>query len=117
VPVEFIRVRDADTVEVRLPASPFTWAVRLLDVWAPELHRGDDQALARRGARWLGDYLAACDDLRLYVPLPVGDNLLKSLSFDRVVGVIYVGPHGQTMNELVIRSGFASSTKGGPLGR
>jgi hypothetical protein len=120
LPVDFHRVRDVDTIEVHASGA-FVWAIRLIGTWGPELHRGDHQELARRGKRWVGDYLATCQELALYLPLPEGQNLLKALTFDRVPGHLLlarsVGIDVPTLNELVVREGFASTTKGGPLGK
>lgn len=115
-PVALRRVRDADTVEVSIPGSPFVWAIRLLDVWAPELD-GDARSIAQRGKAWLEDYLRAADpaDLALFVPLPRGENLLKQLvTFDRLLGELW---HGDTLvNRLIVVKGFASTQPGGELG-
>lgn len=116
VPVEPLRVRDADTIEVRLRGGSLVWAVRLLGVWAPELHRGAEQGLAAHAKAWVERFVAANHDLRLYIELPHERNLLHALSFDRVVGTIFVGPGRETLNELVVRHGLASSTKNGRLG-
>jgi len=119
VPVEPLRVRDADTLEVRVAGGSLAWAVRLVDVWAPELRRGDADSrdLAREAKRWLERFVADhADDLRLHVALPTDRNILKALTFDRVVGTLYVGADGDSVNRQLVARGFASSTKGGALG-
>ncbi|MGD9634486.1 MAG: thermonuclease family protein [Pirellulales bacterium] len=116
--MKLVRVRDTDTVEVQVVGGSLIWAVRLLDVWAPELRRGDEESkqLAREGKAWLESYLAAnADSLRLHVPLPDDRNILKSLTFDRVVGTLWSGTV-VSVNQKIVEYGFASSTKGGPLG-
>lgn len=119
VPVEPVRVRDSDTIEVRVVGTALVWAIRLLDVWAPELRRGeeDSKAIAREGKLWLEQILAKQTDLRLHVALPTDKNILKALTFDRVVGTIYCGGGDNTLNKMIVSRGYASSTKGGKLGQ
>lgn len=126
VPVTFVRVRDGDTIEVQILGGAMTWAVRLIDCWCPELHRGSEvlRKLARAAREFAGDVCARADDgdLRWFVPAPkleagvTGLNILAHISFDRVPGYLYVGP-SQTLNQMLVEKGFASSTKGGELGR
>lgn len=117
MPCSFLRARDADTLEMRPVGTALVLAVRLIDVWAPELHRGDQQELAQRGRRWVSDYMNAADpaNLLVQIPFPTGDNVLKFLSFDRVPGFVWNGE--VLVNELIVTNGFASSVKGGELGR
>jgi len=118
VPVIYERARDVDTIEVSLLASGLVWAIRLVGVWGPELHRGpqDSQKLAREGKEWIELFLRSQSDLRLHIELPHTPNVLKSLTFDRVPGVLYVGPGEMTVNKMIVNRGYASSTKGGRLG-
>lgn len=125
VPVELVDVRDGDTIEVRLRGSNYVWAIRLMDCWAPELHRGphEERGLARKSAAIAREILESADagDLRLFVPWPEkfnGEtiNPLSIATFDRVPGFIYVGPN-QTLNRMMVAKGLASSTKEGPLGQ
>lgn len=117
VPISFLRARDADTIEVRPIYTALTIAVRLIDVWAPELHRGNQQELASQGRRWVSDYMNQADpeSLLLHIPFHKGDNPLKFLSFDRIPGYVWNGD--VLVNELVVVNGFASSKKNGELGR
>jgi endonuclease YncB( thermonuclease family) len=114
--VAFKRCRDGDTVEVSLPGSGWIWAIRLINVWAPELHTGEQRQQAAAGKCFLEDYLHSIDppDLWLHVPVPQGSNLLKNLTFDRIPGVLYAGD--VEINSLLVSKGYASSTKGGALG-
>ena len=118
LPVEFHAARDVDTIEVRVSGSSFVWAIRLVDTWGPELHRGDaaSQRVAAEGKAWVEKYLASIFGLRLWVQLPHTENLLKCLSFDRVPGFLFVGGGEETVNRMIVRRGYASSTKGGELG-
>ena len=47
--VEVVRVKDADTIEVRWSERKFLFAVRFIDVYAPEKNTWD----GRRGKEWL----------------------------------------------------------------
>ena len=124
--VQLVKLRDADTPVVRVRNSPYEWAVRLLECYVPEKNRGtpEQREIARKAGVYAESILTgADDDLRLYVP-PYGDgpseshgiNLLKLFTFDRVLGYVYVGP-SQTLNRMLVDAGYASTTKGGELGR
>ena len=113
LPVVYDHCRDGDTIVVRIPGSAFTWAVRLLDCWCPE----KDTTIGLAATTFAKEVLSASDpnDLRLYVPLPTGVNILRSLSFDRIIGVLFVGPT-QSLNSMLIQHSLASSVKNGELG-
>jgi len=110
LPVVYDHCRDGDTVVVRIPGSAFTWAVRLLDCWCPE----KDTTIGLAAKRYAEETLEQ-SNVALYVPLPTGENILRSLSFDRIVGVLFISPT-ETLNTKLIGQGLASSTKNGELG-
>lgn len=114
-PITIRKVRDGDTVEASVTGA-FVWAIRLIDVWAPELHSGEQRKQAAAAKAFLEEFLLSVDpdDLLVYVPLPKGQNILKSLTFDRIPGVLFAGE--VNVNKLLVAKGYASSTKGGPLG-
>jgi endonuclease YncB( thermonuclease family) len=114
--VYFERARDGDTVEVRGQGTGLVWAIRLIDVWAPELHTGEQRQQAAASKAFVEEVLHRADpeDLLLKVPLPKGENVLKSLTFDRIPGYIWIGD--VCLNELIVAKGYASSTKAGVLG-
>lgn len=114
-PCSYNRTRDGDTVEVRISGS-LVWAIRLVNVWAPELHSGEQRKQAAAAKAFVQEVLERADpaELLLWVPLPKGENILKSLTFDRVPGYIWIGD--VCLNELIVAKGYASSTKGGQLG-
>lgn len=122
VPVEYERARDGDTIEVRLCGGALTWAVRLIDCWCPELHRGSDDSrrVARAGRDYVNETLRSADsgDLHWFVPLPKGSvsgaNILKLTSFDRLPGYLFIG--SKTLNQILVERGFASTAKHGELG-
>ena len=113
LPVTYHGIRDGDTVTVQVPGSAFIWAVRLLDCWCEEV-KTEAGLKAKIYSR---DVLEKTDpqDLKLWIPLPTGRNILQSLSFDRILGVIYIGPT-QTLNQMLINMRLATSTKTGKLG-
>lgn len=116
IPVEFVRAIDVDTQEYRLPLSERVVISRNLEVWGPELHRGDEilREIARRGKQWVHDELYGRQNIRLFIPLPQGKNPFSILSFDRLLSYVFVGD--MCLNKEAVRKGFASSGKGGPLG-
>ena len=61
--------------------------------------------------------------LRLFIPAPTSSNVLKDLlSFDRIIGYIFISEHDNTeypfvtLNEALVMAGKASSSKNGELG-
>lgn len=54
--------------------------------------------------------IAAGNELRLFLPAPTGRQLLKALTFDRLVGWIYLDPL-RTLNEELIKAGHATREK------
>lgn len=118
VPCVLESIRDADSVVVRIPGSAINWALRLCDVWAPELRSRNqlEREIAHKGKRWLQEKLEDTDPaiLAVQIPLPKGANILASLTFDRVPAYLWAGD--ELINETIVRLGYASSKKGGPLG-
>lgn len=98
-----------------MPGSAFVWAIRLIDVWAQEL-RGKDRESAFRAMEWLDGFLRSVDpaDLFVHIPPPKGENLLRSLTFDRIPGYLWAGD--TLVNDLIVERGYASSVKGGAIG-
>lgn len=117
LPAEFVRARDADTIEWRVPGSAFVFASRLIDVWAPETDGRDValKAIAAKGKEFVHATCRQAGDMRVYMPLPSGAQPLKALTFDRVPSFVYI-KDGILLNSLIVASGFASSVKGGKLG-
>ena len=113
--MSYDRCRDGDTIVVRVNGSAFTWAVRLIDCWCPELRAPKGYA----AKKYVEEILQQIDpsELRLFIPAPSSANLLRELlSFDRVLGHIFISPT-QSLNELLVQFGYASSTKTGELGQ
>jgi endonuclease YncB( thermonuclease family) len=110
LPVVVDSVRDADTVVVRLPRSPYKWAIRLIDVWAPELSTPQ----GKKAKAFVEDVLADIDQLYLWLPAPRDvESILKNLTFDRLPGHLFVSSD-RTLNEMVVQAGYATKTKPEP---
>ena len=114
---QFVRARDADTIEWKVPGSAFVFASRLIDVWAPETDGGDQftRALAARGKAFATEQCLHAKRFAVYIPLPKGSQPLKSLTFDRIPSYIYLDEK-TLLNTILVSQGFASSKKGGQIG-
>lgn len=118
---DYVRARDPDTIEVRPAGMNIVIALRLIRTWAPELHSQDaeERSKSANGREWVNARLTD-KKLRVFVPFSgVGEQPLKSLTFDRVPSWVYVKgmqPDNITFNQMVVMNGFASSKKGGKLG-
>lgn len=110
VPVTLHRVRDGDTIEVKIPGSSLIWPIRLIDCWAPET-KGSEKELGLRAKDYVEGVLMQGDPLTLQIPTPDDWNVLASLTFDRVPGYLWVG--ASLLNEMVVKSGHATSTREG----
>jgi endonuclease YncB( thermonuclease family) len=113
LPCTFVRARDGDTVEVRLRDAGFTWAVRMLDCWVTD----NRESPLWRAAKDLVEREAqeASDEGRLAVFLPIFNlpaNPLSALTFDRVLGHVFISSD-TTLAELLVRRGLAGRTKQG----
>jgi endonuclease YncB( thermonuclease family) len=107
IPVVIAGVRDGDTVDVRLPRSPYKWAIRLIDVWAPELSTPE----GKKAKAFVEDVVADIDQLYLWLPAPRDvESLLKNLTFDRLPGHLFVSSD-RTLNEMIVSAGHATASK------
>lgn len=108
LPCTVLKAHDGDTatVEVRIVAN-----VRLPKCWAPELSQPggvesrDNLANAALGAKG-----------RLHIPMEDASNLASLFTFGRVIGDIWVDGDHESLAQRQVRTGHASSTKGGRLG-
>ena len=115
LPCQIQHVRDGDTVVVTC-LSNLSWAIRLIDCWAPETSTEEGRA-AKHYAETLVETAGPCV---LFIPLDrlqeiqeAHDgalNLLQLLTFDRVPGVIYFDDY-LTLNELMVKAGHATKAK------
>lgn len=102
------RVIDGDTLEVSVEFGelPLHHArIRLLDCWAPESHKpGGPEATEHLRELCLHEMV----DIRL--PYQPGEGLLQVLSFDRLLGRVYL-KDGTDLSELQVAAGHATKDK------
>lgn len=109
IPVVVHQVRDADTIVVRLPRSPYRWPIRLIECWAPELKT----EAGKKAKAFVEDVVADVDQLYLWIPAPGEvENLLKNLTFDRLLGHLFIDSE-TTLSEMIVRAGHATQHKPG----
>ncbi|MCP4571439.1 MAG: hypothetical protein GY838_03735 [bacterium] len=104
VPVEFRRCRDGDTPVVSFRGSTREFAVRLIGVDCPERNTPE----GKEAHAFCQDVLEGAERLVLYVPRPPNcDNLIaRLLSFDRILGFLYVDT-GHAVNDMLLVAGHA----------
>lgn len=95
--VEVVRVKDADTIEVRWNERKFLFSVRLVDIFAPEKNTWD----GRRGRTWLKSKIHGQK-----VELIINPNN-RIGKWGRLLAVVMHG--GSNINEELIREGYAIS--------
>lgn len=109
LPVRIVKVRDADTFVVRLPTSSYTWAIRLLDCWAPEKKTPEGKV----AKAFVEDLVGELGIVHLWIPAPEHvENLLKNLTFDRLLGHLFIDER-RTLSELIVQAGHATKIKQG----
>ena len=112
VDADVVRVLDGDTLIVR---SSITYRVRLLDCWAPELHRGDDDArLAGKASREF--LINAIGGRTLRVHVPIAGELSRAFTFGRVLGRAWIVDEDGTtpetdLSETMVAGGHATKAK------
>ena len=114
LPCTWVRNRDGDTICVRLRTGQ-ECAVRLIDCWAPERGTPDGE----RAAAHLNDLMDHNDQpVSLFVPLAKDTDkdgivsvteLIKSLSFDRLVGRVFIGT--EDVSVLMVKAGHATKSR------
>jgi len=113
IPVIYSRVRDGDTIEVKMAHSGFIFAVRLLDCWCPPKNTKDGAKATAVADKLL--QRANPVDLALYIPFNGTLHPFEHLTFDRVLAHVFIS-EDRTLGEALIEKGLASSKKGGTLG-
>lgn len=106
VPVSFVECRDGDTIVVKYIER--IWAIRLLDCWCAE--KKDPGGLEAKAHAEMLIKKHEKLGMSVFVPRPQGPNLLKALTFDRVLGYVFLGDN-VTLNELMVADGFATHEK------
>jgi endonuclease YncB( thermonuclease family) len=103
------RVVDGDTVdvEIRIPLR-----VRLIDCWAPEKYEGKIGPAATQSMTTMADKQWGV----LFVPTQEAQSLTDVLTFDRVLGKIWIDGNTLDISERQVRKNLASRTKGAGLG-
>ncbi len=105
------RVRDGDTVEVRIQGGSLIWAIRLLECWAPELNTAAGKEAKKFAEEVLADVEDGGGQLYLYLPGFVHlDNLLKNLTFDRLLGHVFISSE-KTLSEAMVAARHATKEK------
>lgn len=97
-------VVDGDTLDVEVS---YSFRVRLLDCWAPEKH-GDSKAEGMASMRNLIKLAAGKDCV---VEIPMGKDVKKSLSLDRMLGRVWVNGQESDLSSQQVEGGFATSKK------
>jgi len=117
IPVQWLRVIDADTIVVTSTLTGRKIRVRLSGCDAPERHSDDGIA----ATRWVESYLEeyAVGGMLLHLPLPedkdgsgvidMAELLQHYVSFERVVGELWVG--GYSLAESLILRGYADGSR------
>lgn len=117
LPCEVVRVVDGDTVDVELHVVV---RVRLLagdgrGCWAPE-SRTTNLAEKQRGLAAKANLEQLAMNKAALVSVPItSDRLIDAFTLERILGEVYVA--GKSLGDQQIKQGFASSTKGGQLGK
>jgi len=104
LPCRVRRCRDADTIEISLPGSDRVWAIRLAGIDAPERNT----EAGKRAKAWVEGVLEeAADQLAVWIPAPKkATHLLAELTFDRIVGDIWVGTE-RRLSQMLLAAGLA----------
>jgi len=104
--VDYVRARDGDTFVFRIPGSAFEWAIRLIDCWVEDNSAADNAA-----TEFADDVLNNAELIRVWIPAPKHrTNLLKNLTFDRILGYVFV-ESDKTLNEMIVERGWGTTTK------
>ena len=103
LPVHYVSSRDGDTILVsRGSDGGLVWPIRLDGINCPEKrHPGGFEA---------HDFvikLLTDADLSVWVDAPKRKNILRSLSFDRIIGNLYIEGKGW-LTDLLVEAGHAT---------
>lgn len=98
-----VHVVDGDTIDVEVR---YVTRVRLFDCWAPEKNTtsGRESAAALK-TRLLNQPVV------LFVPTSSARSLADVLTFDRVLGYVWVQGEHESISEWLVRQGYATKEK------
>lgn len=108
--VRVVEVIDGDTIELELVRRI---RCRLRDCWSPEL-RGGTEATKRKG-RQAKEHLAAIAQGKsgiLHVPTDAAHRIGDVMTFDRVLGDVWLDGQTDTLSERQVAAGHATALKG-----
>lgn len=108
LPCEVVNVIDGDTVDVKIE---LVMRVRMLECWAPET-RTRNLAEKERGLASKAHLqeLALGEEGIVFIPMPT-NRLQDLLTFDRVLGYLWVKGDNKSLNRIQVETGHATRTK------
>lgn len=105
-----VKITDGDTVGLQVCKY---FNVRLLDCWALEITSKDPEIKkkALEAKEFLKKTLESASEVALQIP--VNEDLSKSFTFGRLLGIVYAKIDGKwvNVNELMVEKGYATKTK------
>lgn len=110
-----LRAIDGDTIEVEVKT---TLRVRLLDCWCPESRTLDpiEKAMGAKAKDAMQVAVAGNPKATLFVPASDAKSLLDVTTMGRVLGKVWVEDFEEDLSAMMVRGGYASTTKVGKLG-
>lgn len=115
-PARVVNVVDGDTIDVEIRK---VLRIRLLDCWAPEIHRDhrvpEDQRDAEKakGFESKANLQALCDNEMVIVRIPTdqGGDFAHIITMGRILGDVWLQKSSQSLSELQVEGGFATKEK------
>jgi len=101
------RVIDGDTVEVIVQ---YPVKIRLRNCWAPELH-GDDKIAGQRAKEAVEMMAPSGTLLTVWIPTDEASSVGGVMTFDRVLGDVWIGEDEESLNEHLVAMGHATREK------
>jgi hypothetical protein len=127
--VNFLRVRDGDTIEFVGIATSLRFAIRLIDCWCYETDDSDEslRTIALEAKRE-AEALCKLAGSELAITIPFDSDYFRFIraqgrylnpfdlsTFDRIPGYVWIDQK-TTLNQRLVEMKLASSTKEGELG-
>lgn len=101
------RVIDGDTVEVIVQ---YPVKIRLRNCWAPELN-GDDKIAGQRAKEAVEMMAPSGTHLTVWIPTDEASSVGGVMTFDRVLGDVWIGEDEESLNEHLVQMGHATREK------